>query len=318
MLRLNSKNMSIIEIHASVLSIIIAFLSAYGLFVFGRLDELEHKAFSESLRINNVHLISKYRSPRHRFEHLQNIDPDSQYFAILRRMQEILAIRLAETGKEKPSALINSAAEQGIELICNMNVLENIYPFATYIYFDQDGKVVDKEIMEPIRFHSLGEIRKWVKDLDAAILAVNFLYLSRKAKLYELCGLAEKEWYRKFPLKEEKLRSLGTLSSGDIEDLLRSRAGISMLVDDFFKNMSESQTILLSVKKILEDYDLYKNRHISKQWFSVALILSCVAFTSGVILPLVMTKVSHVFRIFIPVAFYVVLIFCLVVKLLLA
>ena len=179
------KDLNLVGIHASILSIIIAFLSAYGLFVFGNLDELEYRAFSEYSKINDIELTSKYRSPRHQFRNLLDISPKSQYQPVLDQIWNITFTGLMNAMyKDKHNNIDN--AELGIQLLCNMTVLQNIYPFATRIYFDADGNVLDKSNIDRIEFSSLDDIRNWVKDIDKVLENTLFIYSQRKGKLDEI------------------------------------------------------------------------------------------------------------------------------------
>ncbi|MBT4482075.1 MAG: hypothetical protein HOC71_00180 [Candidatus Latescibacteria bacterium] len=312
----NSKNLTLVGIHASILSIILAFLAAYGLFVFGNLDELEYRAFSESLKINNVHLISKYRSPRYKFVHLLNKDSKKQYSLILDRIKEItisdLMDRMYSDIKDE-----TELSEIGIELVCNMTVLANIYPFATRIYFDKDGTVKDSEVVSNIQFDTLDEIRQWLEDLDNVILNMNFIFMTRKSRLQELFKKADEEVQKKFPPDINKMSQSDKYTSSDIEDMKRLKNSIiSLLVDDFFKGIYEAHNILLSSKKIIEDYDLYDKRHINKSIYSFGIILAFFTFVTSVISPLIFKSVPKIFTIWIPVTFYFIMILYLIMEIL--
>ena len=311
----SSNDISIVGIHASILSIIIAFLSMYGLFVFGKLDDLEHQAFSEALKINNVHLMYTYKSPRHQFIHLLNVEPKLRYLTVLDSIKNIFLSDFNENYKNGMNPT-SDFGEKGTNLLCNMTVLENIYPFATYIYFDENGKVLDKETKEPVIFDSLNDIRMWIEDIDKIVLNIHFLYIAKQSKLTELFQEAEKAWHAKYPVKEDELLSSGQYSSADIEDLMRGKLIINNFRNDFFENIAETQNILLRTRKILEDYDLYKNKHISKKAFSCWLLFACISFISSVIIPLLFNKTKRIFIIYIPLSFYSTIIIFIILKIL--
>ena len=311
------RDLNIVGIHASILSIIIAILSTYGLFVFGNLDELEYRAFSESEKINSIELTYKYRSPRHQFKHLIDTPPKQQYKSVLKQLWDITYYDLMNTVQGDKKKEVDNA-EVGIQLLCNLTVLQNIYPYATRISFVPDGKVLDKINIDRVEFNSLDDIRIWVKDVDSVLQNALFIYLKRKGKLDEIISAATLDI-------EKKMRFFGSageldekFSSGDKKDMLNWRKSMATgLVNNFFQNIAKTQEIFINTKKIIEDHDLYKNRHINKAIFLVGLILAFFAFIVSVIFPLIFKKVPKLFKIWIPVSVYFMIFLYLILKILL-
>jgi len=313
----NIKDLNLIGIHASILSIIIAFFAAYGFFVFGNLDELEYRAFSEYSKINDIELTFKYRSPRHQFKHLLDIPPKSQYQPVLDQIWNIAITDLMNTMYDDKKRVIENA-ELGIQLLCNMTVLQNIFPYATRISFDTDGNVLDKKNIDKIEISSLDNIRNWLKDIDKVLQNTMFIYSYRKGKLDELITSASLAIEKKMPPFESENELAEKYTPGDKKDILSWRKTIApSLVNKFFQNIGETQKIFMNTKKIIDDYDLYNNRHINRTVFSIGLILTFLAFTVSVIFPLIFNSVPKLFDIWIPVSVYLIIFLFLIFEIVL-
>lgn len=312
----NRIDLSLVGIHASILSIIIALLSAYGLFVFGNLDELEYRAFSEYSKINNLALLNRYRSPRHQFQYLLDIPTSQQYKSVIREIWQIASIDLSNN-PQKVKYNDENIMESGIQLLCGMTVLQNIYPYATRITFSSDGEVVYIDSVKKVELHSIDEIRQWIEDIDSVLKVALYFYSQRKGRLDELVSYATFAIENKFPPFEsdEELNKMYT--QGDKSDLKRWRKSLaSSIVNKFFQNIEQTQQIFINTKKLIEDYDLYDNRHINKTIFAIGILLTFIAFITSVIIPIILNIRIRLFDVWVPVATYIIIFTYLISKIL--
>lgn len=312
----NRIDLSLVGIHASILSIIIALLSAYGLFVFGNLDELEYRAFSEYSKINNLALLNRYRSPRHQFQYLLDIPTSQQYKSVIREIWQIASIDLSNN-PQKVKYNDENIMESGIQLLCGMTVLQNIYPYATRITFNSDGEVVYIDSVKKVELHSIDEIRQWIEDIDSVLKVALYFYSQRKGRLDELVSYATFAIENKFPPFEsdEELNKMYT--QGDKSDLKRWRKSLAAsIVNKFFQNIEQTQQIFINTKKIIEDYDLYDNRHINKTIFAIGILLTFIAFITSVIIPIILNIRIRLFDVWVPVSTYIIIFTYLISKIL--
>lgn len=310
-------NFSLIGIHATILSIVITFLSAYGLFVFEKLDEIEYQAFSEYLKINDVYLASTYKSPRHQFPYLLNIPCNLRYKKIVENFWRLASDDLINSSnKNKPTE--KEIAENGFDLICNMTVLQNMYPYPTRISFNKEGEVIFNNKIQKLKFNSIDELRNWINDIDEILRVTLFFYSQRKGKLDELILAAMSAAEKKFPPFESEEELDNKYTPGEKNDLLKMKKSIVYIsASEFFRNMEKTQKIFIDTKKMIDDYDLYKNRHINKDIFAIGLILTFIAFITSVIIPMLINISYRIFEVWIPVATYLIIFSYLLLKLLL-
>ncbi|HEX8564038.1 MAG TPA: hypothetical protein VF648_00120 [Pyrinomonadaceae bacterium] len=149
--------MAVAGIHGTIFSIIIGFLSAYGLYIYNRQQELEIQVLQEASKINTSQIADL--SPSLYFE--STAEPLEEYTITADKRKQILN-RLAKYCMGVPVSQI-SEKRRASEITRIFHALYTQFPF--------------KENNGPISFDRIEKVRNWIIAMDETLPEIDFILL---------------------------------------------------------------------------------------------------------------------------------------------
>gem|GEM_PF-6839357 len=275
--------MAIIAIHPTILTILGA-LCAYGLYVYGKTDDLQDRVFRDTARINDLKFAGAVGLP---FTDIYvTSDADNRRKLIAR------LVKLA-TG-EPVEDLSTNPADQGDEALRITSAISSYYPFPTSAHRDGSGRTP-----RPVRLESLPQIRQWVLDMDQLVSPLLFATTVYQAHLKEALGAASARHdaqvtWMKAALVAQLEKTLETEgqrpSPGQLSDLRglgeQMQGSLLSIATSFLENLPKAKDIVESTKTQLSVLGAYQRRHPSKWTLIVSVGLSGLALLVGVFYPI--------------------------------
>ena len=308
----NPISLNIAGIHASILSIIIAVLSAYGLFFFGKLTELENRVLIEANQINQIRFDKVYIGPE------KDITEDSKNPSELLDLLTKIVMGIPILDSKKDMFPLTDA-QKGENVVYIMSTLLLFNPFPQRASLDQEGGINIYE-QKAIKFKNIQAVRQWLIDLQPIVSRITWLATVHKNKLQEIIeSLSEKSrkvWkaYQEL-LNVKPPESVTGGAQKDMEHQSRYQDPV-ILVDAFLHYISLARNVAGSTMIALKEYDNYRNTRINKNFFVISLLLAGISFSCGVLLPVVYKNPPRFFITVIPFGFYALVFFYVIWKVL--
>ncbi|MGA3085453.1 MAG: hypothetical protein ABSE95_11775 [Thermodesulfobacteriota bacterium] len=284
-----SEATSLAAIHATLLAILVTVLSAYFLYVFTKVQELDKRALLEAEKINDV------RPVQSRFGRVTQ----EETFDREKLVKELGDIMLGIDHDLIPKNP-DGRAEKALGI---MAVITQQYPFPVKIFKTKEGRFAVRGEPEPILFGDLEAVRNWVNTMEKVgslmgtwrlnirclpILLEEFSKSDRVKKINE--KLQESVLFR---LKNEDGSSY--FSSEFFEPINTYHA--------FFNRLHSAMTIMKSTKYYIQQADVFRTRYPSKAILLSGFLMVALSFIFGVIAPFLCQSVRSVF-VFMPFLFY--------------
>jgi hypothetical protein len=291
--------LAIAEIHAAIVAILFGASWIYAINFVSNAEQLEERAFDEARRMREVRFSTTFR-----------LGGDRTYVTESHADREKLAVELSLAAKGMSIRYMRlSLAERGREALRMMGELSRAQPFRADIPSDlstlrqwaTDSQALARSLL-----------LTWQSDSRALQEVLNAFFLARRAEAEQLVQQMQQamEPLRK-SASESARAALDRAYQQEVEVL-----GFEDLRNfhvEFFRNSEEVAQIARDVLGRLRDLDTFKARRFSHLWLTVPLIIAAVAFTAGVILPLLWTNVPVLLALWLPIGCYVLLfawIFC--------
>ena len=269
---------NIASIHATILSIIIAFNSAYAIYVYTNLDKMESRVFIEAERINREIT----------FSYTDQSNNNETYLAGDSKNREKILDRLLKLA----SGNYSSSEEAGEEAVKIMNAVSLYYPFRSRAIIKNDTITIDHN-GQPISFKNMDMVKKWIDDIWFISTLIMIAW-----EHYNLRKILD-DYSRKYN------KEMG------VEKMEKFMIDFS---EAFIPNIIKARNIAGSTIPYLSEYNLYKKRMPSK-WIIISwLFVAGIAFISGVFIPMFSVSKCQILLIWIPISFYVLTFFSIMWK----
>lgn len=286
---LKSELISIAGIHATLVAIMVACLSAYILFAFGNLQTFQMRAIKEAERINEINFLSYHHGI------LKQGDDVWNKKKMVEKLYNIMA------GHDDRSVTIEDRATKVLGI---MNAIMSQYPFRNK-FFKPDPKVGrfgSRGEAEPIIFGDFEEVRNWVKEIDDITGPLTSGWTAYSNNLNNLMvEFSKTERY----ISNAKTTTKAIATSPRLKNIFTpvSEDPLSSC-HDFFSKLIESRKIMNETKYFIEQTDSYRGKVTSANLLFVTFGMIGLIFVFGVIFPLTQTSVSSLYLLYIPFIFY--------------
>lgn len=281
-------------IHATILSIIAGLVIGYGLYLYGKSQELQNQLFQEAAKINLISLNAAFPSQtdRGKRQDYDTSDPEKR--------KEVLDL-LENNGWGSVGARGNPNAQRGYDTQFLLGVLYTHYPFA--------GNDAPK-----LPFNSTDQVKSWVDDLDKTSFELLTTLSIRKDSFQEdfneitssLIKIAGSD-----PATLEKLKSImpPEMFQKHLEGKEKERAKIleqsSYSLTDYAKPAIAARELVTSVKSLLAQVEAQSEvRKSSKSILIIGLIVTFFGFLCGVVFPMINEEISPIIFLVIPIVIY--------------
>jgi len=259
----------IASIHATILSIIIAIISAYAIYIYTNLDRMESQVFFEAERINReLHFAWEDFSP----------NKETYLASDINKREELINMWL----KLFPLKNVDkNTEERGEAAVKIMNAISLFYPFPTRAKIVNDHTI--ERFKQPVSFKSIEMVQQWINDVwrdTTVILGVS------KFNLRQILSDYSRKINKEMGIKDNTIYWIDY-----------SEAFISSFI--------KAREIAGSTIPYLSQYKSYKKRLPSKWLIVPWLFFAGVAFLSGVFMPMFNISNSQICLIWIPLIFYV-------------
>ena len=296
------KRLGVAAIHATVLTLLIAGVSAYLIFTLSVVQSMEQETLKEAENINKVEFArSKYFPPHADFSMPNNIEDTIRHAKYAGILLSSARLGLGDVFGEIPGDL-GIRLEKTLQLL---NVVVHRYPFPESLRKTKSGWQQGQT--EYIYFESIASVRKWLDDLDnlASSLTIG-LFMILEGRHIEKYVSALKE------RKRDDLKAWETLPYTRVTGYVDP----SLLLSDFVDKFEKVQRIRAATHYYLERAEVFRQGRPSKIFITWGLIAAGLAFFSGVIVPLVFREARRLYLLWIPIAFYVFAYFWLLTQIL--
>jgi len=278
---------SIAGIHATLLAIILASLSAYTIFISENVQTLQQRAIEEAEKINEIEF-SRYSNGAVKGEEVWNKEK------MVKMLYKIL------WGDDDPSV---KESEREYKALGIMNAIMAQHPFCNRFLKTEDGRFGSRGDPEPIIFEDFKSVQKWVNDIDVITGPIISVWEERRDYIISLFDKYSKREYVKsnieFCLKnsrEEKYfaKDLGTKIFCDPVSSCK----------DFFSKSIKARKIMKATKYYIQQTQSYKGKAIPVKTLIFIFIMILLVFIFGVIFPLFLHSVSTILLLWIPFILY--------------
>jgi hypothetical protein len=282
-----SELISIAGIHATLLAIIVASLSAYTLFISENVQSLEQRAKDEAGKINEIKF---YRYSHGIVNQDEAFDTDKK----VKILHKIL-------WQDKDLSLKES--ERGVKAVGIMNSIMCQYPFCIRTFKTEDGHFASKGPPDPIIFEDLKSVQKWVSEIDKITLPLISDWDHIKEYIIRFFEIYKKKKHVQINMKFclEEIKDERYFAS-DLYSEIHCDPVESC--KDFFAKLIESRKIMETTEYYIKQANAYKNKVIPVEIISIIFLLILFVFIVGVILPLSLPSVSNIWLLWLPFILY--------------
>lgn len=296
--------LSIIGIHATILSILTAAFTAYSFHVNSVFQEMELEVIEQAERINNIGFYRYYYLPTSEEVSLSQTPNIEEVKNRVIQMMQLLSNHPADSPALERFNLPSNPADRAEKALQLINIIAHRYPFPNGIVITDSGRIMSPASPQPRVFGSIDDVVSWLDDLDEILDPTVFLrvmpdiFLSTEyVKYFEALRDRDKDLL----LRQKKDRWLQVMGVMEPE----------IIFHNFLKGLRTADEIATSTEYLLEKMHRYRQsrvQRISIQW--IFGLTACV-FIASVIIPMACKRASRIFWIYIPSIYYVVLLFFL-------
>lgn len=291
-------------IHATILAVVIGFLSAFFLYHYGEVRAAQLEAMDKAGEINKVQFLRSAYLPKSKEENLVQGPKDIELVVQL-------AVALAVMSGENEGAEMvgdikvpGDPADRAERMLEIMNIISHQYPFPKAIRPSLSGTSQFRP--EPIVFTDVATLRQWLADLDRVTSSLRMI-----TTLMPILFPRDTNSY---------LKSLEQRDKEIIEEAREPRRQIHgerspyKLANNFLNGMARAEEVMHSVRASLKRADNLEANVMSKPLALTILVAGFFVFLFGVVFPLLSMKVSAVFYIHLPLLCYAILYIVITVK----
>lgn len=288
-IKYNSKSelIGIAGIHATLLAIIIASLSAYTFFISEKILNLQHRAITEAYKINEIEY----------YRYFGGLDKNEVWNKkeLVKNLYEILSKH------DDPSV---DEFNRGFKALGIMNAIMCQYPFCHRHFKTDDGRFGSREDPEPIIFEDYKSVQAWVNEIAGITNPLISIWNLRKDFIISLF-----EEYSKTDIAKSNIENCFKLAETNkfffekhlIPEIFCNPASSCK---DFFSKLIGARNITKNVKYHIKQADAYKSKIIPLKTLALFFIMIFLVFIFGVIFPLFLSSVSTIWFLWIPFILY--------------
>ena len=291
--------LSITGIHATVLSILIAFLTAYAFHVYNVIQDMELKVIDTAARINNIPFIRYSYLPPNDFSLPK--DKEERTHIIIHIIKLLSSFpHDGQTSYEIPEDPADRA-EKAMQL---MNVIAHRYPFPEGLWKTDGGW--NQERPHQIVFGNINDVVSWLIDLNEILRVTTFFrsmpdtFLSRNYLRYFEALEKKKEALIQQARKDPFLPFMGTIKP-------------RVIFGNFINGLNKAEIVALETEYKLNKMNKYTETHLSRNKVLFTILTTGIVFFLSVIVPVVFRGANRIFWVYVPSVYYVI-IFIYIVK----
>lgn len=296
-------SISIAAIHATILTILIGFVSAYGIFKRTTIENAKIEVLEQAEEINIVNFATAIYFPKNQLEDLKLGEEIARYADDIRVYLGMpkpgSRLEIDESGKlifPSEKARPEEQAQEAEKALALMNIIFHQYPFPIVYRKLKDKRGWDVESpKENIHFRDIDDVKKWLSDIRQITSAFSwvfrFLPLSRYNSV-NLLALNE--------VQKKRIQSLANLPiSIDVGvantplSIVRNYVTGYRFVENVIKKTKDKMTRLSKLKRGFPKYTIL-----------LAITAIFLTFVSGVLLPMIRPNLGSIFLIWVPFVFY--------------
>lgn len=296
--------LSLVAIHATVISIFVALGFGYYSYLLRKKNELLFQVFDEADRVNQIAKAPEFGLSEDLS--LENMDPSTtqgrrDILIELDALVQTVATKVETIGKESPYEDMREEIEkeksddddplEALKILDILSILTRYYPFKELSYVtleEEERTIVEKENVE---FNSMEDVEDWIGEVDFLYSQVKNLFNMYKESITEAVGKAYNE------LGKGALSFGAPISKGDEFD-------ISVALEAFEERFEELHRISASVRKKKSRWKLFRDRATHPIIAFISILLTWSAFLGGVTYPLLTSGVFRWDLVFIPLVTY--------------
>ncbi len=268
------------SIHATILSIIIAFTSAYIIYKYQLTQQIEMQAIQEAERINKLYFPAISHIPADNdFELPANIEEVRLAISRVSVMAAKDLTQAAIDGLKIPS----DPKDRAKEIVVLLNIIGHRYPFPEAIQKTENGWL--QGMQEPIRFDNIISVQKWSDDME---------HIQRELSM--------------FPLLINMLgypsEILCTVPSDIVSEKLGFITDAGVILKSFLEYTSQCTNIAYNTKLLLKKAKIMKSLHLPKLKIIVLLLITAMVFLCSVGLPILIESTPKVLYTYVPLCYY--------------
>lgn len=272
-------------IHATIFSIIIGFISAYALYVYSKVNEMEAQLLQEASKVNTIQLDGSYvASPG-----AANFD-SSNVLVRKDNLEQLIALGMGlptyypptlnpltlKNGQSLSKPLAQTQPERGNQTLTLLFSLYTHYPFATQLS-TLDSMLPNTS--KPIEFKTTEDVKKWSSDIEEALRPV----------LWTLTSFSQthQQNFDAYAATTNNNPNGKSVTRYSVEDYLR----VALAAKDLARSV-KSQIIQIEARKP------------NKNALVTGLIIALAGFFFGVIVPMFYRDTNPVVFLVIPCVCY--------------
>lgn len=296
--------LSIATVHATILSMIIAFITAYGFYFYGKKDDMETKIYAEAIKINDISFAIYGLGGDENLLKMNNQE-------LRNRLVKIVMSESFINFKTGDITTLN-LSERGEEVYKIMLILSQRYPFPSTYKIKGNSIVGNFGITSPERvtFENINDVRKWLEEVAPIVKDILWVANTYPSNLNEIISSYENK-LRKEKMSLSQAEIGNVLKNIDSEDLKRMylqsfEPMIKKYMAIFIDNMIYTQDIVHRVSTSLFEYDSYLKINRNNQfWLTFTLSFALISLVFGVLIPIFNPNIWRIFLLIIPTVFYV-------------
>ncbi|MBC8179177.1 MAG: hypothetical protein H8E19_17385 [Deltaproteobacteria bacterium] len=293
---------SIAAIHATILTILISFVSAYGIFKRTRIQEIENEIIDQAEKINLVKFEGSIYFPSNQMEDLNIKENIYQYADEIRDSIGVMPpgkpFEINDSGEiffSSKEISLEEKSQEAKKALALMNIIFHYYPFPISYKKLKDKRGWDVESpTEYIYFQNVGDVKQWLTDIKRVIKAFNWVFTWLPYAKYNsesLLALNEVE--------KKKMQNIGPLPI----DLRRITP--SSILKNYVQGYHSVKTVIKDTEYNLKRFNRLK-RDFPKCTFLLSISAIFLTFIIGVMLPMIKPNIDPFFLIWIPILFYII------------
>ncbi len=295
-----------IDVNATILSLILATLSAYVIYSVRKTDEMKARIFQEAEKINTLDFIIDFDVLDDKT--LYDTSDTKNRTRLLIRLDSIVKgnITFDEPGMT-PIGFSNDPVLRGEEIIRTMRSVSQHYPFRKPFKETRVTPVGTREIVyEPLQFEDIDNTGKWADDLTEVVSRFNqAIYgstnmFSEKIKAYndKLRNqyISQNDAERGLPPEDENMKA--RLHNFD-------QTSPASELKLFLNNINRAGEIATATHLQYEQLKAHQTRNSrTNKYISWGYIFDCIAFICGVVIPMVYARLPRLLVLYVPIIFY--------------
>lgn len=273
---------TIADIHATIFSIIIGFISAYALYAYSKVNEIELQVIEEASKINKFQV--KYTSSIDRtLDTSETTERENIIEQLTKIGMKFSTYDHVNSSKEiAKTPLPSTSLEKGLLTLKLLSNLYTHYPFSTKL-LDYSGNTPVK----PVKLNTVEDVKKWVVDMEKTLQSLLWTLRSHKKVHQENFDAVESYEIELFKSAPENLKSTNKHQ-----------------IQNYIDTADSAEELISSVNSLLIQID---GRKPNKAVVISSIVISIIGIVCGVLIPMINKEVKLFIVLWIPIMCYLVI-----------